>query len=343
LPVLDIAGFIHDPTSAAGTRFVDDLREICHEVGFLYVAGHGVPDDLNAAIERQARQFFALPLAQRLSIENVNSPQFRGYTRLGGEYTAGRADRREQIDIGPEDPVQVIAAGDPAWLRLRGPNLWPATLPEFRSTVQQWLVELQRLGNALLRALALALGQASDRFDAIVHPCPDFRLKIIRYPVAETESERQGLGPHRDAGFLSIILQDDVGGLQVQRGMSFVDVPKVPGAFVVNLGEMLQLVTHGYFAATIHRVVSPPIGADRISVSYFHNPALHATLLPVDLPPVLAAAAPGGASIDLSNPILANFGENTLKVRMRSHPDVARRHHADLLHGLVIGSGGDGA
>jgi len=100
---------------------------------------------------------------------------------------------------------------------------------------------------------------------------------------------------------------------------------------VVNVGEMFQLVTRGYFKATVHRVVSPPPGTERISVAYFFNPKLEATLAPIDLPPELAAEAHGGESADPANPILANYGENSLKVRLRAHPDVAAIHHADLL------------
>lgn len=331
LPVLDIAGFRTDPDSAEGQRFVAELRAICHEVGFFYLSGHGVAPELDAAIDAQARALFDLSVEERLAIENVHSPQFRGYTRNGGEYTAGKQDRREQLDIGPEEPTPVLGPDSPAWLRLRGPNLWPASLPGFRPAVERWLSELDGVGAALLRGLALALGQPIEHFGPIVDPRPDFRLKIIRYPAATTPDERQGLGEHRDAGFMSIILQDHVGGLQVQRGGEFVDVPRIDGTYVVNLGEMVQLLTHGYFAATVHRVISPPVGVDRISIAYFHNPALQATLAPVVLPAELAAQAPGGASTDPANPILANFGMNTLKVRMRSHPDVAARHHADLL------------
>ena len=88
---------------------------------------------------------------------------------------------------------------------------------------------------------------------------------------------------------------------------------------------MFQLVTRGYYKATVHRVVSPPPGVQRISIAYFFNPKLEATLHPVDLPPALAAVAPGGDSDDPANPILANYGDNSLKVRLRSHPDVAAR------------------
>jgi isopenicillin N synthase-like dioxygenase len=130
---------------------------------------------------------------------------------------------------------------------------------------------------------------------------------------------------------LTFVHQDDVAGLQVQLGGTFVDVPRIAGAFVVNLGEMMQLLTHGYFAATVHRVVSPPPGQERVSAAYFFNPKLEATLEPLTLPPELAAHAPGGASADPTNPILANYGENSLKVRLRAHPDVAQRHHPDLL------------
>jgi isopenicillin N synthase-like dioxygenase len=94
---------------------------------------------------------------------------------------------------------------------------------------------------------------------------------------------------------------------------------------------MFQLVTRGYYTATVHQVVSPPPGVERISLAYFFNPKLEATLAPVDLPPHLAARAPGGDSVDPDNPILANYGDNSLKVRLRAHPDVAARHHADLL------------
>ena len=331
LPILDISGFRADPTSSAAAAFVDQLRAVCHDVSFFYVSGHGIPSELDQQVTAQAREFFRLPLEERLAIQNIHSPQFRGYTTDGGEYTAGRQDRREQLDIGPEDPEPILSADSPAWMRLRGPNLWPHSLPHFRETVERWLDAIGGLGDALVRALALALGQPVDHFDPIVDPRPDFRLKIIRYPATTDGSGRQGVGAHRDTGFLSIILQDDVGGLQVQHGDEFVDVANLPGMYVVNLGEMVQLLTHGYFRASVHRVVSPAAGVDRLSIAYFHNPALHATLTPITLPSALAAQAPGGESTDPTNPIIANFGLNTLKVRLRSHPDVAAIHHADLL------------
>jgi isopenicillin N synthase-like dioxygenase len=336
LPVLDIGPFVADESSQAAAAFVAELGRVVHGIGFFYIIGHGIPSELADRAHDVARSFFALPDEARLEIENVRSPQFRGYTRFGHERTNGRIDLRDQVDIGREQPAPTIGADDPAWLRLRGPNLWPSALPELRAVATAWMDHLETLGHVLLRALALALELPADAFTAAVTP-PEVLLKVIRYrtPAATGSAleDRQGVGAHRDTGFLSFVHQDGVGGLQVERDGRLIDVPQLGGALVVNIGEMFQLVTRGYCKATVHRVVSPPPGVERISLAYFFNPKLEATLSPVDLPPHLAALAPGGESDDPGNPILANYGDNSLKVRLRAHPDVAARHHADLLSG----------
>jgi isopenicillin N synthase-like dioxygenase len=333
LPVLDVAPYAADPTSAAAGAFVARLAHTVHEIGFFYLVGHGIPAELDRAVHDVATRFFALPEAERLAIENVRSAQFRGYTRFGHERTNGCVDLRDQIDIGRELPPPDLGPDDPAWLRLRGPNLWPAALPELRALTTSWMEHLEALGQLLLGALARGLGLPPDTFADVVSP-PEVLLKVIRYvtpPDAVDAPARQGVGTHRDTGFLSFVHQDDVGGLQVERDGALIDVTPIDGALVVNIGEMFQLVTRGYYKATVHRVVSPPPGVERISLAYFFNPRLEATLAPVTLPPHLAAEAPGGDSDDPANPILANYGDNSLKVRLRAHPDVAAAHHADLL------------
>src|SRR3954453_8183936 len=159
LPTLDLSGFRADPAGPDGAAFVDDLRAVFHSIGRPYLVGHGVDEGLNARVFAVAEAFFALPEEQRLEIENVTSPQFRGYTRLGGERTNGRQDLREQIDLGRELPAPEIGPDDPAWLRLRGPNLWPGQLPEFRTVLTAWLAAMEAAGTHLIRAVALALGQ----------------------------------------------------------------------------------------------------------------------------------------------------------------------------------------
>jgi isopenicillin N synthase-like dioxygenase len=344
IPVLDLhdyrAGGDAEADGAAGAAFVARLREVVHTIGFFQLVGHGVDAATLAEASAVASRFFALPEEARHEIDNVKSPQFRGYTRFGHERTNGQLDLRDQIDIGREQPARApgdaeLGPGGNAWLRLRGPNLWPSALPQLRPVLTDLMAQLERVAAVLLGAMCEALGLAVDHFAEAVSP-PEVLLKVIRYRTpADTGGgdppSRQGVGSHRDTGFLTFVHQHAVGGLQVERDGQFVDVPVMPDAFVVNIGEMFQLVTRGYFKATVHRVVSPPPGVERVSLAYFFNPKLEATLAPIDLPPELAAEAPGGDSIDPSNPILANYGDNSLKVRLRAHPDVAEAHHADLL------------
>lgn len=332
LPRLDIAPFLADPQSVAARDFADALTAACHQVGFVYLVGHGVDSEIERDVFGAARRFFALPEVDRMEIVNTNSPHFRGYTRLGHEHTNGVSDRRDQIDIGPERDEPVVPADAPRWMRLRGPNQWPTAVPEMRHVVTAWMEQMAVVGRGVLHALALGLGQPAGLFDPVVAPDPEVLVKIIRYPAAVVgDDRRQGVGAHHDSGLITFIMQDEVGGLQVLSGDTFIDAPQVPGAYILNLGEMLQLATNGYLRATKHRVVSPAVGLERISIAYFFNPAMEATLEPVDLPPALAALAPGGQNANPADPVLSTYGDNWLKFRLRSHPDVAAIHHPDLI------------
>lgn len=298
------------------------LRQVAHDVGFFYLRGHGVPAELSDRLLAAARRLFALPQAVKDAAAMTNSPHFRGYTRLGGELTGGRVDWREQIDIGPERAP--LADPDEDYLRLQGPNQWPAGLPELPEVVAQWDVELARVGRTLLRSWATGLGADPEVFDAAFADNPATLIKIVRYP-AQAEGD-QGVGAHRDAGVLTLLLAEPgTRGLQV-RGSdgTFVDVDPLPGAFIVNIGEMLEIASGGYLRATEHRVRVG--GTERISVPYFFNPRLDARLPVLTLPDDLAAAA-RGVSPDPSNDLIyAVYGRNAWKSRVRAHPDVAAAH-----------------
>jgi len=163
-----------------------------------------------------------------------------------------------------------------------------------------------------------------------VLPRGDPHLKIIRYPAQDAPRDTgQGVGTHHDSGLVSFVLQDDVGGLQVEIDGALVDATPRRGTYVMNLGEMLQAATSGYLRATKHRVASPPLGLERISIAYFFHPRLDCVFEPIELPPELAVEARGGENADPNDPVLKRFGENYLKIRLRSHPDVAAAHYAD--------------
>jgi isopenicillin N synthase-like dioxygenase len=327
LPVLDISEL--DRGDAAASAFRDKLRQVTHDVGFFYLVGHGIPQELIDEVLDVSRRFFALPEADKLAIENVHSPQFRGYTRTGEELTNGAVDWREQIDIGEE---RETVEGGPAFQRLEGPNLWPAALPELESAITRWREQLSALALRLLRTWAVSLGSPEDVFDEAFADRPFTLIKIVRYPGTSDEVAQQGVGAHRDGGVLTLLLvEPGKGGLQVEHDGDWIDAPSIPGAFVVNIGEMLELATDGYLKATLHRVESPKLGTDRISIPFFFNPALEATVPRLELPAELKAEARGLSSDPTNSPILETYGENVLRYRLRAHPNVAAVHHADLL------------
>ena len=325
LPILDFS--LLEQGDEAAAKFREELSAAAHEVGFFYLTGTGIPEELTARLHRVAREFFALPEADKLAIENINSPHFRGYTRIGGERTQGNVDWREQIDIGPESDAVTEA---PAYNRLTGPNQWPAAQPELRDVVDEWHTHLIRISRTLLGAWARSLGAPEDFF-ADTFGEPHTLIKIVRYPGTHEPEPQQGVGAHKDFGVLTLLwIEPGKGGLQVERAEGWVDAPPVDGAFVVNIGEMLEFATGGYLKATNHRVVSPRAPEDRISVPFFFNPALDRQLPILPLPAELAAQATG-VTDDPNNPIHGVFGENMLKSRLRAHPDVAQIHHADLV------------
>ncbi|MFF4303206.1 isopenicillin N synthase family dioxygenase [Streptomyces sp. NPDC001601] len=329
LPLIDISRFRAPDTDRAA--FLAELRSAAHEVGFFYVTGHGVPAALRDEALTAARAFFALPEQQRLEIENLNSPQFRGYTRTGTEYTAGSADWREQIDIGPERAALDTGPDDPDYLRLIGPNQWPSALPELKDIVLRWQAEALRVSREVLRALAAALGQDEGYFDQWFDDEAAVHVKIVHYPPRVAQDADQGVGAHKDYGYLALLQQDDVGGLQVQReDGGWIDAVPVPDAFVFNIGEMLEIATQGYLKATQHRVVSPRQGVDRYSIPFFLGPRLDAVVKPLELPAELAALS-RGVTDDPDNPLLAAFGENAVVGWLRSHPRVAERWWSDVL------------
>jgi isopenicillin N synthase-like dioxygenase len=328
LPILDLSRLDDGPEAAADFRA--DLRAVTHDIGFFYLTGHGIPDEVIEGVFAEAEHFFALPEADKLAVEMLRSPHFRGYTRTGGEFTQGRVDWREQIDLGAERDV-VADPGPAAYLRLEGPNLWPTAQPSLRTVFTDWEQRCSAVAERLLHAWALSLGAPEEVFDGAFADRPSTLIKLIRYPGREERG--QGVGAHNDPGVLTLLMiEPGKGGLAVEHAGQWIEAPALPGAFVVNIGELLEWSTDGYLKATAHRVESPPAGETRLSIPFFYNPALTSTMPRIELPAELAAGA-RGVTQDPDNVISGTFGENLLKARLRAHPDVAAIHHPDLVSG----------
>jgi isopenicillin N synthase-like dioxygenase len=331
LPVIDLAALA--PAAAGRTRELQRLREAAHAFGFFQLGGHGVAPALDEDLRRQARQLFALPDADKQAIAMLHSPQFRGYTWPGAELTRGRSDWREQLDLGRQAPaldaIALKASGALPAARLHGPNQWPRALPAFRAAVEAWQQAMEDVLLRVLEACAEALGQPRGIFRPLYRDQPWWTMKLIRYPGQAQDA--QGVGAHKDGELLSLIAQDQTGGLQVETADgAWIDAQPLPGCYVVNVGEQLELASDGYFKAAVHRVRSPSAGTERLSAAFFLGARLDSRIPALTLPPTLAAEA-AGYTRDPANPLLHDVGANTLKGRLRSHPDVARRHHADLL------------
>lgn len=335
VPVLDVSAM----RRADGTfdpAFLDRLRHAAHHVGFFQIVGYGAQPGQVDELFRVTAEFFARPTEEKLALHNQDSPHWRGWSAIAAERTQGRPDSREQIDFAPDRaPVSTerIGPGEEYW-HLQGRNRWPADMPELERAAMAWTALMDHVGEELLRALCVAIGLPEDHFADAFDGDRAWMAKLAHYVGGVAEAGAQGVGSHADYGFITLLLQDEVGGLEVRpHGQDeWLPVEPIPGALVVNLGEMLEVATDGYLMATIHRVQSPPEGVDRYSVPFFHSPRLDAVIEPVALPAELAAEA-RGASDDPENPMLSSFGANMLKGFARAHPKVTERFHPELLVG----------
>jgi isopenicillin N synthase-like dioxygenase len=250
-----------------------DLADAAREVGCFYVRHPLFPEARCAEAISAAQAFFRLDsdIKRRLAIEG--SRHWRGYSEM-------RSDRdwREQIHFGREEPA---VNSDNAYDQLRGPNMWPASA-EWRGCVLRLLADLEEAGRDILGALALTLGLPVDRF-LKEDEDPYVLMKLIHYPVPAVP--RFGVAAHVDFSWITLLLQDKTGGLEVcTPGGEWMEAAPVPGALFVNFGEILQFATRGHYAATPHRVGNRQRSTSRFSIPFFLNPALATRVEQVDLP-----------------------------------------------------------
>ncbi|HEY2013644.1 MAG TPA: 2OG-Fe(II) oxygenase family protein [Bryobacteraceae bacterium] len=219
----------------------------------------------------RAREFFALPAEQKQRLAIEQSPHFRGYSVM-----ESRRDWREQIHFGTEEAARCTP---PFYEQLRGPNLWPVDC-SWRTFALGLMDDFETVGRDVLAALALALELPPTRFLPGAE-VPYRLLKLIHYR-GSTGSPRSGVAPHVDFSWITLLLEDQTGGLEVRiPDGSWIPVPPIPGTLLVNIGEILEFASGGVYRATPHRVVT---GArSRVSLPFFLNPALDARIEPVRL------------------------------------------------------------
>jgi len=274
IPVIDLAS----------DHVVDDFRAAYSEVGFAYLAGHGVPQALIDDVFAAAISFHALPLSTKMAIE-LNELH-RGFipinTSTDRKSTLAKVRKPNQSEsfmmmreAGPDDPDVVAGA------YLAGANQWPA-LTGFRETVVAYEQAMLRLAQRLTEMVSEVLGD-TDRAIARSFERPTTWLRLLHYPPQPpaTPDDVYGSAPHTDFGFITLLAQDDVGGLQVQSpDGEWIDAPPRAGTFVMNVGQMLHQWSNGVLRATPHRVINRS-GRERYSVPFFFDPNVATVIGPL--------------------------------------------------------------
>lgn len=276
IPVIDIAGL---RSKELGDRraVARQIRQACHEVGFFYIANHGVAEELIQQTLAAVQRFFALPLQVKNQISVTQSQISRGYEPIGHQTLdeAAAPDLKESVLIGVErdwdDPL--VQANTPN----HGPNQWLSDFPGWREQMEAYFAAMLSLGRQLAQALALSLELPEDGFDGAIDD-PMAVLRLLHYPPhpLQARPDQRGCGTHTDWGCLTILLQDSVGGLEVCTAAGeWIAAEPIPGTFVINLGDMMARWTNDYYQSTPHRVMNRS-DRDRYAIPFFFDLNYHA-------------------------------------------------------------------
>lgn len=269
IPVIDLAGAV----PAVLSRRID---KALRDDGFFAITGHGVPPETVAAAFQVSHRFFALPQSTKERWHVDRWPLKRGFDPIGWQ----------SLDLGaPPDVKESFYTG----VEAIGPNQWPdeALVPGFRATMEAYSAAMQTLALRLMHLYEPALGLPQGHFDAFMRH-PTCTTRLLHYPPQPVSAApgQIGCGAHTDWGAVTLLAQDDAGGLQVQRthgegAGEWIDVDPIPGAFVVNAGDMMQRWTNDRWRSTMHRVINRRSGRDRWSIAYFFDLDAEASVEPL--------------------------------------------------------------
>ena len=283
IPIIDFAA-AYDGSEEAIDRLARELTETLSALGFAYVAGHTVEPRLVEGLRREAMAFFALPMAEKQAI-SINE-WHRGYMAPNSSLIVtssvakvAKPNQSESVlimhELAPDDPD--LVAGKP----LQGPNQWPAAQPALRETALAYMAALENLARHIVHLIARGLGLPETYFDPhFAHPT--VFLRLLHYPPQAEEEGLFGSAPHTDYGFITLLAQDDCGGLEV-RGTdgTWIAAPPIDDTFVLNVGDILSRWTNGRFSSTPHRVINLS-GRDRYSQPFFFDPSMDAVVSPLE-------------------------------------------------------------
>ena len=280
IPIVDLGPY-RAGASGARAAAAGRISVALETIGFFGISNHGVPEDVVANAFAASRAFHALPVEdkQRLPINSSH----RGYMPMADQHRA-EAEHPNLSDsflvgseLAPDDPDVV------AGLPLHGPNQWPERIPGFRPAMEAYRDALTVLGLHLVELFEHAL-EVEPGFLRNCFKKPMTFIRALHYPPAppDLRDGQFGAAPHSDFGFVTMLAQDDVGGLQVEtRAGDWIDAPNIPGTFVVNIGDMLMRWTNDRFLSNRHRVINAD-GRDRYSMPFFFDPGFNTVVACID-------------------------------------------------------------
>ncbi len=302
IPIIDLS-LLSRPD---GGGVPEQIATAMQRSGFFYITGHGVPEQVIDAAVEGATGFFRLPLEQKRKVAVTR--HHRGFNALGDArmYGAKRPDHKEFFQIGLDLPLDDpdVRAGQP----LRGPNIWPDEPAAFRGAFEAYYAAIADCGQRLLQGVALSLGVARDFF-APFYTKPLQRTQAVWYPQQPRAlgEDQFGVAPHTDFGLITLLWQDDNGGLEVcLPDGTWIAAPPVPGSLVINAGDLMARWTAGRYRSTPHRATNRHV-AERLSIATFHDPDFNAPVNPADL---VGAAADGAEVTTAGAHILSRINES---------------------------------
>ncbi|KAI4298419.1 hypothetical protein L6164_031982 [Bauhinia variegata] len=268
---------VSDPVAIQG--LVQEIGSACKNWGFFQVINHGVPLDKRQRIQDAASKFFSMSLEEKLKVRR-DELNVLGY--FEAEHTKNVKDWKEIYDFNVQEPTFIPPSSDENSIQFQWDNRWPQNPPEFREACRDYAEEVEKLAYKLMEIIALSLGLAPNKFrDFFKHNTSNIRLN--HYPACPYPHLALGLGRHKDTGVLTVLAQDDVGGLEVRRKSDgeWIRVKPIYNSFIINVGDMLQVWSNDAYESVEHRVMVNS-EKDRFSIPFFLKPALYTDVKPLE-------------------------------------------------------------
>ncbi|KAG5063032.1 hypothetical protein JHK85_004215 [Glycine max] len=283
IPVIDLSPITNHTLSDSSSieNLVKEIGSACKEWGFFQVTNHGVPLTLRQNIEIASRLFFAQSLEEKRKVSKSENNTL-GYHDT--EHTKNIRDWKEVFDFLARDPTFIPLTSDEHDDRLTQlTNQSPEYPPNFRVIIQEYIQEMEKLCFKLLELIALSLGIEANRFEEFFIKNQTSSIRLNHYPPCPYPGLALGVGRHKDPGALTILAQDEVGGLEVKRkaDQEWIGVKPTLDAYIINVGDIIQVWSNDAYESVEHRVVVNS-EKERFSIPFFFYPAHETEVKPLE-------------------------------------------------------------